>query len=301
MGNQTSASKQKDLYKQVNNSNPILMDNMKSSRPCKIKEGKIIQNFNNFQEEYDSLNKHLEKLKNKMNIVISNDAIELIQKRLEELNKLAINNDIQNAISSFYLTYKNNLQNYYTYIGDIKKVFKDTYLAISNLLMPWLKDQKDIDLDKELLNVEDLARNMNEAVNNFSKFEEVKELVNKICYFELDYKSKDKYTLMDQYYKDNKEEIEKNYKFENLPQFRSVINLRDLLMENIEQKNSFAGTIEDFHKEYLGLYKMILKKMNGSDIERQDMVNEFNEYNSVIIYHRLIRSTEEKLKLIKFE
>ena len=41
MGNQTSASKQKDLYKQVNNSNPILMDNMKSSRPCKIKEGKI--------------------------------------------------------------------------------------------------------------------------------------------------------------------------------------------------------------------------------------------------------------------
>ena len=283
MGNQTSASKQKDLYKQVNNSNPILMDNMKSSRPCKIKEGKIIQNFNNFQEEYDSLNKHLEKLKNKMNIVISNDAIELIQKRLEELNKLAINNDIQNAISSFYLTYKNNLQNYYTYIGDIKKVFKDTYLAISNLLVPWLKDQKDIDLDKELLNVEDLARNMNEAVNNFSKFEEVKELVNKICYFELDYKSKDKYTLMDQYYKDNKEEIEKNYKFENLPQFRSLINLRDLLMENIEQKNSFAGTIEDFHKEYLGLYKMILKKMNGSDIERQDMVNEFNEYNSVII------------------
>ena len=46
---------------------------------------------------------------------------------------------------------------------------------------------------------------------------------------------------------------------------------------------------------------MILKKMNGTDIERQDMVNEFNEYNSVIIYHRLIRSTEEKLKLIKFE
>jgi hypothetical protein len=274
---------------------------MKSSRPCKIKEGKIIQNFNNFQEEYDSLNKHLEKLKNKMNIVISNDAIELIQKRLEELNKLAINNEIQNAISSFYLTYKNNLQNYYTYIGDIKKAFKDTYLEISNLLVSWLKEQKDIDLDKELLKVEDLARSMNEVVNNFSKFQEVIELVNKICYFELDYKSKDKYAMMDQYYKDNKDEIEKNYKFENLPQFRSLINLRDLLMENIEQKNSFAGTVEDFHKEYLGLYKMILKKMNGTDIEKQDMVNEFNEYNSVIIYHRLIRSTEEKLKLIKFE
>ena len=210
MGNQSNASKQKDLYKQVNDSNPILMDSMKSSRPCKIKEGKIIQNFNNFQEEYDSLNKHLEKLKNKMNIVISNDAIELIQKRLEELNKLAINNEIQNAISSFYLTYKNNLQNYYTYVGDIKKAFKDTYLEISNLLVSWLKEQKDIDLDKELLKVEDLARSMNEVVNNFSKFQEVIELVNKICYFELDYKSKDKYAMMDQYYKDNKDEIEKN-------------------------------------------------------------------------------------------
>ena len=68
-----------------------------------------------------------------MNIVISNDAIELIQKRLEELNKLAINNEIQTAISSFYLTYKNNLQNYYSYIGDIKKAYKDSYLSISNL------------------------------------------------------------------------------------------------------------------------------------------------------------------------
>ena len=119
----------------------------------------------NYQDEYNSLNKHLEKLKNKMNIVISNDAIELIQKRLEELNKLAINNDIQNAISSFYLTYKNNLQNYYTYIGDIKKVFKDTYLAISNLLVPWLKDQKDIENKKK----EEMEKK-NKEMQKFSKY-----------------------------------------------------------------------------------------------------------------------------------
>ena len=31
------------------------------------------------------------------------------------------------------------------------------------------------------------------------------------------------------------------------------------------------------------------------------MHDKFNEYNSVIIYHRLIRSTEEKLKLIKID
>ena len=299
MGNNNNTSKQKDLIKLVNNSNPIMMDNV--NRPCKIKEGKIIQNFHNFKEEYDSLNKHLEKLKNKMNIVISNDAIELIQKRLEELNKLAINNEIQTVISSFYLTYKNNLQNYYSYIGDIKKAYKDSYLSISNLLVTWLKEPKNIDLDNELSKVEELIKSMNEVVKNFDKFKEVKELINKICYFEIDYKSKDKYAKMDEYFNNNKEEIEKNYKFENLPQFRSLINLRDLLLENIEQKNSFAEILEDFHKEYLALYKIVLKKINSSEIEKNEMVNEFNEYNAVIIYHRLIRSTEEKLKLIKFD
>ena len=115
--------KDKDLEKMVNDSNPIMLENIKS-RALKIDKGKIIQNFNNYQDEYNSLNKHLEKLKNKMNIVISNDPIELIQKRLEELNKIVINEEIKNAISSFYQTYKNNLQNYYSYIGEIKKNIK---------------------------------------------------------------------------------------------------------------------------------------------------------------------------------
>ena len=90
MGNQTNESKKDELYKMVNNSNPIMMDNVKS-RPCKVVKGKIVQNYNNYEDEYNSLNNHLEKLKNKMSIVISNDAIELIQKRLEELNKITIN------------------------------------------------------------------------------------------------------------------------------------------------------------------------------------------------------------------
>ena len=142
---------------------------------------------------------------------------------------------------------------------------------------------------------------MNEVVKNFGKFEEVKELINKICYFELDYKSKEKYNLIDQYYQNNKEEIDKNYKFENLPQFRSLINLRDLLIESIEEKNSFAQIIEEFHKEYLDLYKIIIENINSDKMEKFDMVNEFNEFNGVIIYHRLIRSAEEKMKLVKFE
>ena len=300
MGNQTHEKKKDDLYKMVNNSNPIMMDNVKS-RPVKVTKGKIIQNYNNYEDEYNSLNNHLEKLKNKMSMVISNDAIEIIQKRLEELDKITINEEIKKAISSFYSTYKTNLKNYYEYIEKIKKAYKDTYLTISNNLVPWLKEPKDINLEQEQSKVEELTKAMGEVVNDFNKFSEVNELINKICYFEIDYKSKDKYTLIDQYYKDKKEDIDKNFKFENVPQFRSLINLRDLLVESIEQKNEFAKIMEEFHKEYLALYKTVLKQMNSSVLEKNEIVNEFCEYNNVIIYHRLIRSTEEKLKLIKLD
>ncbi len=300
MGNQNDNSQLKNITKEVNDTNPIMLDNMKS-RPMKIEKGKIIQNFNNYQEEYDSLNKHLEKLKNQMTIVISNDAIELIQKRLEELNKITINEEKKTSISSFYSTYKTNLQNYYSYIDQIRKVYKETYLMVSNVLVSWLKQQKNINMEEEQSKVTEMSKKMNDVVNNFNKFSEVIDLVNNICYFELDYKSKDKYTIIDQYYKDKKEEIEQNYKFENVPQFRSLINLRDLLMDNVTQKNSFAQTLEEFHKEYLALYKIILKQINSPVLEKFEIINEFNEYNSIIIYHRLIRSTEEKLKLIKID
>ena len=300
MGNQNDNSQLKNITKEVNDTNPIMLDNMKS-RPMKIEKWKIIQNFNNYQEEYDSLNKHLEKLKNQMTIVISNDAIELIQKRLEELNKITINEEKKTSISSFYSTYKTNLQNYYSYIDQIRKVYKETYLMVSNVLVSWLKQQKNINMEEEQSKVTEMSKKMNDVVNNFNKFSEVIDLVNNICYFELDYKSKDKYTIIDQYYKDKKEEIEQNYKFENVPQFRSLINLRDLLMDNVTQKNSFAQTLEEFHKEYLALYKIILKQINSPVLEKFEIINEFNEYNSVIIYHRLIRSTEEKLKLIKID
>ena len=300
MGNQNDNSQLKNITKEVNDTNPIMLDNMKS-RPMKIEKGKIIQNFNNYQEEYDSLNKHLEKLKNQMTIVISNDAIELIQKRLEELNKITINEEKKTSISSFYSTYKTNLQNYYSYIDQIRKVYKETYLMVSNVLVSWLKQQKNINMEEEQSKVTEMSKKINDVVNNFNKFSEVIDLVNNICYFELDYKSKDKYTIIDQYYKDKKEEIEQNYKFENVPQFRSLINLRDLLMDNVTQKNSFAQSLEEFHKEYLELYKIILKQINSPVLEKFEIINEFNEYNSVIIYHRLIRSTEEKLKLIKID
>ena len=301
MGNQNNSIKTNDdLYKMVNKSDPIMMTE-KKNRACKIEGGKIILNFNNFKDEYNSLNKHLEKLKNKMNIVLSNDIIELIQKKLEDLGKIVINEDIQNAINSFYSTYKGNLQNYYSYINEIKKVYKDSYLEISNFLINWLKQQNNIELDAENSKVDELEKKMNEVVNKFGKFSEVKDLVNKICYFEIDYASKDKYTQMDNYFNEKKETIEKNYKFENVAQFRSLINLRDLLIDSISQKNSFAESLEQFHKEYLSLYKLIIKQINAQVLDKVEIINEFNEYNSVIIYHRLIRSIEEKIKLIKLD
>ena len=131
------------------------------------------------------------------------------------------------------------------------KEYKNTYLIISNVLVGWQKEQKNINLEQEQSKVEEQLRKMSEVVNNFGKFSEVKELINKICYFELDSKDKDKFTIIDNYYNEKKEEIEQNYKFENVPQFRSIINLRDLLIETINQKNDFAQILEDFHKEYL--------------------------------------------------
>ena len=300
MGNQNNGSKDNEIYKMVNKSDPIMMSE-KKNRPCKIEGGKIILNFNNYKDEYNSLNKHLETLKNKMNIVLTNDIIELIQKKLEDVNKMAINGDIKTAIDSFCSTYKSNLQNYYSYINEIKKVYKDSYLEISNFLVNWLKQQKNIELDEENLKIEQAEKKMNEVVNKFGKFSEVKDLINKICYFEIDYSSKDKYTIMDKYFNENKEAIEQNYKFENIAQFRSLINLRDSLVDSILQKNSFSEALEEFHKEFLSLYKIIIKQINGHDLDKVEIVNEFNEYNSVVIYHRLIRSIEEKIKLIKLD
>ena len=134
-------------------------------------------NFNNYNEEYNSLNKHLETLKNKMSIVLTNDIIELIQKKLEDLNKITLNEDIQNAINSFYSTYKSNLQNYYSYISEIKKVYKDSYLEVSEFLVTWLKQQKNMELDEENSKVDAQIKKMNDVLNKFGKFSEIKDLV----------------------------------------------------------------------------------------------------------------------------
>ena len=224
MGSQNNKGKkkEKELINEAKHSSPILSNS--KGRACIVEDGKIVLNFNNFKEEYNSLNHNLEKLKNKMNIIISNDIIELMQKKLEDLSNQAINEDIKNSINSFSLAYKASLNNYYSHI------------------------------------------------------------------------SKDKINEINNYFNENKDEISKNYNFENVAQLRSLVNLRDLIYDNISQKNNFAEILGNFHKEYISLYIKVIEEINSNNIEKVEVVNEFNEYNSVIIYHRLIRSIEERIK-----
>ena len=300
MGTQNNKSKQeKDLINSAKNSNPILSTS--KGRACTIEDGKIILNFNNFKEEYDSLNHNLEKLKNKMNLIISNDIIELVQKKLEELNKQAVSEEIKTSINSFSSIYKTSLTDYYNHINEIKKVYKQGYSEISSFLTNWLKEQKNIEINEEKSKIEEFQKNIEEIKNNFGKFKDVEEIIDKICYFKLNYKNKDEINEISKYFDENKEEIAKFYNFENVAQLRSLINLRDLLYDNISQKNNFAEILGSFHKEYLSLYIKVIEQINSNQIEKVEIVNEFNEYNGVIIYHRLIRSIEERIKKIKFD
>ena len=301
MGSQNNKGKkkEKELINEAKQSSPILSNS--KGRACTVEDGKIVLNFKNFQEEYNSLNHNLEKLKNKMNIIISNDIIELMQKKLEDLSKQAINEDIKNSINSFSLTYKTSLNNYYSHITEIKKVYKQGYLEIATFLTNWLKNQKDVEINEEKSKIQEFEKNLEEINKNSSIFNNVEELINKICYFKIDYDSKDKINEINNYFNENKDEINKNYNFENVAQLRSLVNLRDLLYDNILQKNNFVETLGNFHKEYLSLYIKVIEEINSNNIEKVEVVNEFNEYNSIIIYHRLIRSIEERIKKIQLD
>ena len=278
-------------------SNPIMPTT--GGRACIIENGKVILNFRHYKEEFKSLNSNLEKIKNKMNNIISDDFIEIIQKRFEDLNNHTINPEIKRSIESFSSTYKNSLSNYYNLLSEIKKIYKQNNLSISTFLTNWLKVQKSTDINGETQKIEESEKKMKEIINNFNKFSDVEEIINNICYFEMDYNSNDKINEINKYYDENKKEIDNNYKFESLGQFRSLINLRIQIFDSIYQKNNFVENLENFHKDYLNLYNKILSQINSTNLEKVEIVNELNEYNGVVIYHRFIRSIEERIKKIK--
>ena len=302
MGAKSSKGKNDELNELAKDLNPIMSSS--NRRACTIENGKIILNFNHFNEEYNTLNKYLEKLKNKMDIIISDDNIIIIQKKLEELFKITINTDIQNSINSFSNIYKTNLQQYYQHITEIKKIYKQSYLSISTFLTNWLKKQKNLEnneINEEKQKIEEFENEMKELINKFAKFKEIEVFANTICYFKINYNSQDKFNEINQYFNENKDEIGKSYKIENAAQLRNIINIRDFLIDNISQKNNFSEMLVNFHKDYLSLYIKVIDQINSDKLEKVEMGNEFNEFNGIIIYHRLIRSIEERIKKIDLD
>jgi len=298
MGNKNDKkSKEENLNDLAKISNPIMP--LTNGKACTIEDGMVILNMRHYKKDYNLLNVNLEKLKNKMNVIISDDFIELIQKRLEGLNNIAINPEIKKSIESFCEVYKTNLNNYYNLLSEIKKIYKQSNLSISTFLTNWLKVQKSTDISEENQKIEENNKKIDDLKNSFNKFNEVEEIINKISYFKIDYEKKDKFVEMNKYYEENKDEIANNYTFESIGQFRSVINLKEQILDTINQKISFLEELDSFHNEYSSLYKKVLSQINSTNLEKVEIVNELNEYNGVVIYHRLIRSIEERIKKLK--
>ena len=157
------------------------------------------------------------------------------------------------------------------------------------------------EINGEKQKIEGYENEMKELINKFAKFKEIEDFANTICYFKINYNSQDKFNEINQYFKENKDEIGKIYKIENAPQLRNIINIRDFLIDNISQKNNFSEMLVSFHKDYLSLYIKVIDQINSDKLEKVEMCNEFNEFNGVIIYHRLIRSIEERIKKIDLD
>ena len=205
-------------------------------RACTIEDGKIVLNFRHHKKEYDSLNSNLEKIKNKMNIIISDELLDMMQIRIENFKKLSKNDEITSSLDTFTSTYKTSLTNYYNVLNEIKKIYKEINLSISTFLTNWLKVQKKTDINGEIVKMEDGEKKFENIKNNCNHFSNIEEIINKICYFNINYKSNDKINEINNYYEENKDDITQNYNFENGAQFRSLINLKEQMIDSINQK-----------------------------------------------------------------
>lgn len=276
-----------------------------SGRACSVEDGKVVLNFRHYKEDYDNIQKNLIKLKNQLNIITSSDALEIIQKKLEDLKALVVNGSengkqLNEAINGFIPLYTENLKKYYLTLADMKKTYKQSSLEMQQLLTNWLKDQKKVEVNHQINLADNYYREMNETKNNFNKFNEVIDMLNKICNFDIKYNNNnDKINEINNFFNTNNEEIKKIYNFENPPQFRSLINFKEQINNNIKQKNDFFEDLLQIFSQNINIYKKVLGQINSSNLEKVEIVAELNDYTNVVIYHRLIRSIEEKLKLIK--
>ena len=268
-------------------------------RACTIEDGKVVLNFRHHKKEYDSLNSNLEKIKNKMNIIISDELLDMIQIRIENFKKLSKNAEITSSLDTFTSTYKTSLTNYYNVLNEIKKIYKEVNLSISSFLTNWLKVQKKTDSNGEIVKTEEGEKKFDNIKNNFNHFNDIEAIINKICYFNINYKSNDKINEINNYFEENKDDITQNFNFENVAQFRSLINLKEQMIDSINQKKNYIEILYNYYQEYISLYKTVLTEINSTNLEKVEIANELNEFNGVVIYHRLIRSIEERIKKLK--
>ena len=301
MGNNNNNTSSSDNLKHEALSGKALMPNT-SGKACIVENGKIEYKFRHYQIEYESLIKNLEKLKNEMNIIFTDDAIPILSKKIEDIQSMVLDENIKTSINSFIGTYKSNLKKYYDTITETKKGYKDTYNNASTFLVNFLKNQKTVEKSEQEDSLKPLADKIAEIKNNWGGFNEVIDLVNKICYFEIKHVEKeDRFKEINQYFDENKEEIGKHYKFESAPQFRNMINLKEQILENVKEKTEFFDGLVALHEEYLVLYRKVISSVYSTNLEKGEIANELNEFTTVVIYHRLIRSTEEKLKQINLD
>ena len=294
MGNENH----KELRNLAQSSKPLLPNT--NGRACIIEDGKVEFNFLHYKTEYANLNKNLEKIKNKMNIIFSNDALKIISKKVEILLSLTIDENLKASLNSFSSSYTSNLKIYYNTVNDMKKIYKETYSNTATFLTNWLKTQNNTAYNEQERILQEISSKIINTQKNWTKFIEIDDLLKKICYFEINYnKNEDKIIEINNYYDANKDEIKNIYNFENPAQLRSVISLKDQIELNIKEKNEFIDELVMFHGQLINLYKKVINSINSTNTEKFSIVSEFNEYNGVIIYHRLIRSIEERLKQIK--
>ena len=296
MGNEKSI----ELRDLAQSSKPLMPNT--NGRACIVENGKIEFNIRHYKTEYASLNKNLEKLKNTMNIIFSNDVLEIVSKKIEDLISLTVDENLKTSLNSFIPSYTSNLKTYYNTVNDMKKIYKETYSNFAQTLTNWVKTKNKIDPDEQERITQEISEKIINAQKNWTKFNEIFNLLKTICYFEIDSnKNEDKFTAINRYYDTNKEEIKKNFNFENPVQLRSVFTLKDQIELNLKEKNEFIDELAAFHGELTELYKKVIKAINSTNLEKSQIATEFNEYNGVIIYHRLIRSLEERLKQIKLD
>ena len=164
MGNEKSI----ELRDLAQSSKPLMPNT--NGRACIIENGKIEFNIRHYKTEYASLNKNLEKLKNTMNIIFSNDVLEIVSKKIEDLISLTVDENLKTSLNLFIPSYTSNLKTYYNTVNDMKKIYKETYSNFAQTLTNWVKTKNKIDPNEQERITQEISEKIINAQKNWTKF-----------------------------------------------------------------------------------------------------------------------------------